>query len=447
MLHAHNPVDWYPWGPEALERAKTEGKPIFLSVGYTSCYWCHVMERQVFENEEIAAYLNEHFVCIKVDREERPDIDELYMLCLQVYLQLAGSNQGGGWPLSIFLTPEAKPIAGGTYFPPTDMPGRPGFMTILKNVTSAWAERQADVISTSELNAKEVKRLSTPQLVLQPVALNSTLVAKSIDAISSSYDPEYGGFDFSKDAADAPKFPIPARLELLQTIGPFAADEKIIAAATGEEIISVTSKEDVLARPTEEDVVPVPAIDDVTDVGRAGGVEPPGKEFVAPRLRRVEAANLEVIAPVGREHEVDDRGILALELIVARGDHFSAGIGDGQVGVEALPLVAIESLRHHLEIQQVTTAAVDPVNVLLARRRHRPDDVDRGNDQFVAGIEPATERVGDRQGGKGQALGGAEAAMRSRLLGNEEPTVGHDRGPLIEGELDRLTDTKKMARG
>ena len=222
LLHSHNPVDWYPWGPEALERAKTENKPIFLSVGYTSCYWCHVMERQVFENEEIAAYLNEHFVCIKVDREERPDIDELYMLCLQVYLQLAGSNQGGGWPLSIFLTPEGKPIAGGTYFPPTDMPGRPGFMTILKNVTSAWAERQADVISTSELIAKEVKRLSTPQLVLQPVALNSALVAKSIDAISSSYDPEYGGFVFSKDSADAPKFPIPARLELLQTIGPFA---------------------------------------------------------------------------------------------------------------------------------------------------------------------------------------------------------------------------------
>ncbi len=222
LLHAHNPVDWYPWGPEALERAKQENKPIFLSIGYTSCYWCHVMERQVFENEEIAAYLNEHFVCIKVDREERPDIDELYMLCLQVYLQLAGSNQGGGWPLSIFLTPEGKPIAGGTYFPPTDMPGRPGFMTILKNVTSAWTERQADVISTSELIAKEVKRLSVPQLVLQPVALNSAIVAKSIDAINSSYDPEHGGFDFSKDAADAPKFPIPARLELLQTIGPFA---------------------------------------------------------------------------------------------------------------------------------------------------------------------------------------------------------------------------------
>ncbi len=222
LLHAHNPVDWYPWGPEALERAKAEKKPIFLSIGYTSCYWCHVMERQVFENEAIAAYMNEHFINIKVDREERPDIDELYMLCLQVYLQLAGSNQGGGWPLSMFLTPEGKPIAGGTYFPPTDLPGRPGFMTILKNVDTAWTDRQADVIATSELIAKEVKRLSVPQFALEVVPLNAELVARSVDAVSAGFDPEYGGFDFSEDSPDSPKFPIPARLELLQTIGPFA---------------------------------------------------------------------------------------------------------------------------------------------------------------------------------------------------------------------------------
>ena len=222
LLHAHNPVDWYPWGPEALERAKAEKKPIFLSIGYTSCYWCHVMERQVFENEAIAAYMNEHFINIKVDREERPDIDELYMLCLQVYLQLAGSNQGGGWPLSIFLTPEGKPIAGGTYFPPTDMPGRPGFMTILKNVDTAWTDRNADVIATSELIAKEVKRLSVPQFALEAVPLNAELVAKSVDAVSAGFDPGYGGFDYSADSPDSPKFPIPARLDLLQTIGPFA---------------------------------------------------------------------------------------------------------------------------------------------------------------------------------------------------------------------------------
>ncbi|MEX0978778.1 MAG: thioredoxin domain-containing protein, partial [Pirellulales bacterium] len=112
LLHAHNPVDWYPWGEEALSKARKEKKLIFLSVGYSSCYWCHVMERQSFTDEEIAAKLNENFVCIKVDREERPDVDEIYMQALHIYLQLVGSKQGGGWPLSMFLTPDAKPLMG-----------------------------------------------------------------------------------------------------------------------------------------------------------------------------------------------------------------------------------------------------------------------------------------------------------------------------------------------
>src|SRR5690606_32513959 len=116
LLHVHNPVDWYPWGPDAFEAAKQQNKPIFLSVGYSSCYWCHVMERLVFENEEIAAYMNAHFINVKVDREERPDVDDIYMTSLQVYLQAIGSDQGGGWPLSMFLTPEGKPFAGGTYY-------------------------------------------------------------------------------------------------------------------------------------------------------------------------------------------------------------------------------------------------------------------------------------------------------------------------------------------
>ena len=118
LLHAHNPVDWYPWGAEAFEKAKKENKPIFLSIGYSSCFWCHVMERKVFMNEPLAKYMNEHFICIKVDREERPEIDDIYMTALMIYLQAAGSDQGGGWPLSMFLTPDGKPIAGGTYFPP-----------------------------------------------------------------------------------------------------------------------------------------------------------------------------------------------------------------------------------------------------------------------------------------------------------------------------------------
>ena len=117
LLHAHNPVDWYPWGTEALAKAKEENKLIFLSIGYSSCYWCHVMERESFMDDEIAKFLNEHFVCIKVDREERPDVDDIYMTSLSVYHQLVGSRQGGGWPLSMFLTPDAKPFVGGTYFP------------------------------------------------------------------------------------------------------------------------------------------------------------------------------------------------------------------------------------------------------------------------------------------------------------------------------------------
>ena len=124
LLHSHNPVDWYPWGDEALEKARREKKPIFLSIGYSSCYWCHVMERESFMDDEIAAKLNQNFVCIKVDREERPDLDEIYMQALRIYLQLVGSKQGGGWPLSMFLTPDAKPLMGGTYFPPRDVEGR-----------------------------------------------------------------------------------------------------------------------------------------------------------------------------------------------------------------------------------------------------------------------------------------------------------------------------------
>ena len=139
LLHAHNPVDWYPWGDEALAKAKREKKLIFLSIGYSSCYWCHVMERESFWTTEIAERLNEHFVCIKVDREERPDLDEIYMPALRVYMQLIGSKQGGGWPLSMFLTPDAKPLVGGTYFPPRDVDGRLGFLTVLDRVREAWS--------------------------------------------------------------------------------------------------------------------------------------------------------------------------------------------------------------------------------------------------------------------------------------------------------------------
>ena len=126
LQHAHNPVDWYPWGEEAFQKAKRENKPIFLSIGYSTCHWCHVMERESFENEAIAKILNDHFVCIKVDREERPDVDQIYM---NAVMTLTGQ---GGWPLNVFLTPDLKPFYGGTYFPPDGRYGRPGFPSVLK---------------------------------------------------------------------------------------------------------------------------------------------------------------------------------------------------------------------------------------------------------------------------------------------------------------------------
>jgi len=216
LLHAHNPVDWYPWGEEALATAKREKKPIFLSVGYSSCYWCHVMERKVFENEDIAKYMNEHFICIKVDREERPDLDDIYMLSLQVYMQMAGSEQGGGWPLSMFLTPDAKPIAGGTYFPPDDMPGRPGFKNVMRQIHTVWTDNREAVEHTADLIAREVKRLSMPTLKLEKMELSQADVDASVAAVKKSYDSVHGGFDFNARSPNSPKFPVPSKLMLMQ---------------------------------------------------------------------------------------------------------------------------------------------------------------------------------------------------------------------------------------
>ena len=139
LQHAHNPVDWYPWGPDALDKARTEEKPIFLSIGYAACHWCHVMERESFENEATAGLLNEGFVAIKVDREERPDLDAIYMDAVQ---QMTGH---GGWPMSVFLTPDGKPFYGGTYFPDQARHGLPAFNDVLRGVAEAWRQRRAEV--------------------------------------------------------------------------------------------------------------------------------------------------------------------------------------------------------------------------------------------------------------------------------------------------------------
>lgn len=196
LQHAHNPVDWYPWGPEALERAKKEDKPIFLSVGYSTCYWCHVMEREVFENEEIAALMNERFVCIKVDREERPDLDEIYMTATQMM------TGGGGWPNSLFLTPDLKPFFAGTYFGPTDQNGRPGFGSIVKQIGDAWKDQRGKVNDVSGRVADGIKNALGARLAALPKAtLDAALVDKAVDQIAAAFDAREGGFGL------APKFP------------------------------------------------------------------------------------------------------------------------------------------------------------------------------------------------------------------------------------------------
>ncbi|MBL9141250.1 MAG: thioredoxin domain-containing protein, partial [Phycisphaerae bacterium] len=196
LQHAHNPVNWYPWGPEALARAAAENKPIFLSVGYSTCYWCHVMEREVFENEEIAALMNERFVCIKVDREERPDLDKIYMTATQLM------TQHGGWPNSVFLTPNLKPFFAGTYFGPTDQPGRPGFGTIVMQLGDAWTNQRERITEVSDRAAAAIANVLTERLATIPKApMDTALVDRTVEQIAASFDPRDGGFGV------APKLP------------------------------------------------------------------------------------------------------------------------------------------------------------------------------------------------------------------------------------------------
>src|SRR5215475_13866605 len=203
LQHAHNPVDWFAWGDEAFEKARRENKPIFLSIGYSTCHWCHVMERESFENEAIARLLNERFVSIKVDREERPDVDKIYMTFVQ-----ATTGQGG-WPLNVFLTPDLKPFFGGTYFPPAGGHGRPGFLQLLQQIAQLWKDRRGDVAqSASDLHSRIEQANATnaqpSQLVLTPEVLR-----KAGTAFKQTYDPQNGGF------GGAPKFPQPSQPQFL----------------------------------------------------------------------------------------------------------------------------------------------------------------------------------------------------------------------------------------
>jgi uncharacterized protein YyaL (SSP411 family) len=193
LQHAHNPVDWYPWGTEAFDKAKSENRPILLSIGYSACHWCHVMERESFENEKIARLMNDLFVNIKVDREERPDLDEIYMSAVQM---LTGR---GGWPMTVFLTPEGKPFYGGTYFPPEDRHGMPGFPKILVGVANAYRERPQDVEKSVAQILSALQRISQSRARARNFA--PQIITASVRQIARAYDPEHGGF------GQAPKFP------------------------------------------------------------------------------------------------------------------------------------------------------------------------------------------------------------------------------------------------
>jgi uncharacterized protein len=167
LQHANNPVDWWPWGDQALALARQERRPILLSIGYAACHWCHVMERESFEDDETAALMNEHFVCIKVDREERPDLDAIYMQATQA---MTGH---GGWPMTVFLTPEGEPFYAGTYFPPEDRQGMPSFQRVLKGVADAWENRQDSVTHTTssmrELYAASAERTKPTGVLDEPL--------------------------------------------------------------------------------------------------------------------------------------------------------------------------------------------------------------------------------------------------------------------------------------
>ena len=211
LQHAHNPVEWYPWGEEAFAKARRENKPIFLSIGYSTCHWCHVMAHESFENEETAAIMNREFVNIKVDREERPDVDRVYMTFVQA------TTGGGGWPMSVWLTPDLKPFVGGTYFPPEDRYGQPGFTKVLERIAAAWKQGHEKI---AEQGSKIVEALRESQNA-QPEAtakIDNQLFQTAYEQLSRSFDDKEGGF------GTAPKFPRPVALNFLTRF--YARDPK-----------------------------------------------------------------------------------------------------------------------------------------------------------------------------------------------------------------------------
>jgi len=231
LMHAHNPTDWYPWGPEAFAKAKKEGKLIFLSIGYSSCYWCHVMERESFNNEEVAKLLNKDFVCIKVDREERPDIDHIYMTAIQT------SGRNGGWPLSMFLTADARPMFGGTYWPREDRQAEgetyPGFKTILGIVADARKNKTKELEKQAEkLSAQTIAALERSTRGAALVEINRDLVQDVIADLKEGFDREYGGFGSKARLFQGPKFPQPPILLFLLEESERTKSEELLGMVT-----------------------------------------------------------------------------------------------------------------------------------------------------------------------------------------------------------------------
>jgi len=201
LQHAHNPVDWYPWGQEAFDKAKKEEKPIFLSIGYSTCHWCHVMEHESFEDEEVAKILNEKFVSIKVDREERPDVDQIYMAAVQAM------TSHGGWPLSAWLTPDLKPFMGGTYFPKEDRFGRPGFKTILTRIDELWKTKRAELVESGDQVTAHLQKMSEAE---EPGEVKvDAVLEKGHFQMEKSFEPRFGGF------SQQPKFPHSTTIQYL----------------------------------------------------------------------------------------------------------------------------------------------------------------------------------------------------------------------------------------
>ncbi|MCA1947952.1 MAG: thioredoxin domain-containing protein [Armatimonadetes bacterium] len=234
LQHADNPVDWFPWGDEAFDRARAEDKPVFLSIGYASCHWCHVMAHEVFEDHEVADVLNEHFVSIKVDREERPDVDETYMAALQV----AGIR--GGWPMSLFLTPDRRPFFGATYIPKEDRGEYPGFLTIARHVAKGWREQRPEFERAAERFAEAVGAFLTQEAPQGESALGWETVTDGLQAVLSTADLDNGGF------GDKPKFPPHTAIELLfdyATRKRVPGDRELQSAALGVALLTLEAME------------------------------------------------------------------------------------------------------------------------------------------------------------------------------------------------------------